>query len=223
MHLVNRRLIAFREALRDCSGPELPEPITPELLIRGYNLLSTNIVPSLQSVSADDFDPDVDYDPVDSVHDTYAKLRKIRANLVEIYNSEFIAQLIYQATNEKSRYKPVSHVGIDVGDVVLLRESNTKPSNYPMGIVSSIHRNDLGEVTGAIIRKGVSGELVKRHSSAIIPLLRVQEHSNPLDPPTDAAVAPNSADLPCSRVPARPDRRSAAIVSEQRSRSMLNL
>ena len=31
--------------------------------------------------------------------------------------------------------------------------------------------NDLGEITGAIVKKGRTNEIVKRHSSILIPLL----------------------------------------------------
>ncbi|XP_068231971.1 uncharacterized protein [Palaemon carinicauda] len=46
VHLINRRPIAFKEALRDCSN-SVPTPITPEELIHGYSLVSLNIVPAL--------------------------------------------------------------------------------------------------------------------------------------------------------------------------------
>ena len=54
VHLVNRRPIAFKSALRDFSGTEVPEPITPENLIRGYNVVSLNIIPDLHPDSIDD-------------------------------------------------------------------------------------------------------------------------------------------------------------------------
>ena len=54
VHLVNRRPIAFKSALRDFSGTEVPEPITPENLIRGYNVVSLNIIPDLHPDFIDD-------------------------------------------------------------------------------------------------------------------------------------------------------------------------
>ena len=38
--------------------------------------------------------------------------------------------------------------------------------------------NDNGEVTGAIVMKGKTRELVKRHSSTIIPVLRDSHYEN---------------------------------------------
>ena len=55
--------------IRDGIDAELPDLITTELLIREYNLLSTNIFPSLQF-------PDVNYDLVTSVHDTHGNCVK---------------------------------------------------------------------------------------------------------------------------------------------------
>ena len=43
--LCNKRPIAFREALRDSGvGGELPAPITPEVLLRGHDLVTLNII-----------------------------------------------------------------------------------------------------------------------------------------------------------------------------------
>ena len=46
-----------------------------------------------------------------------------------------------------------------------------KQINYPMGRILSVKINDLGEVTGAEVFKGNTREVVKRHSSVLIPLL----------------------------------------------------
>ena len=54
IHIINRRPIAFQEALRDSSGDEVPDPITPEILIRGHSLVSFNVIPELQA------EPDID-------------------------------------------------------------------------------------------------------------------------------------------------------------------
>ena len=60
----------------------------------------------------------------------------------------------------------------------MLKEVNTKPNHYLLALVKETVVNDLGEITGAIVFKGKSRELVKRHSSTIIPLLTVSENSN---------------------------------------------
>lgn len=217
VHLVNRRPVAFRESLRDCSTVDLPEPITPELLIHGHNLLSINLIPSLQVIDEDDFDQSGDFDPIAGIRNTYSKLCKVRSNLLKLYNTEFLTNLIGQATNSQSKYKPVTHEAVGEGDIVLLKESNTKPTNYPMARVKTLQVNDLGEVTGAVVHKGKTGELVKRHSSVIIPLLRVRGNADLAPSVTDA-----EAPVPDANSQTRPpSRRQAAVVSAERTRTML--
>ena len=173
IHLVNRRPIAFRDCLRD-SEIDVPKPITPENLIRGYDLVSINLVPELHG-DGDDWVPSGD--PVDLVKMNYTKLQKCRNNLITLYNEEFLGTLIKQATNKKDRFKPKVHEPIQIHDIVLMKEAFTKPANYPMGIVKDVEINSLGEVTGASILKGSTGELVKRHSSVLIPILTRNEMS----------------------------------------------
>jgi len=217
VHIVNRRPIAFKEGLRDTSGDIVPDTITPELLIHGRKLLSINVVPSLQPVD-DSCDSDFNVDPIDAVHKTHSKLCRVRANLTKIYNFELNAQLMKQATNDKSRYKPVTHNALEIGDIVLLKETNHKPTDYPMGVVVSLQTNSLGEVTGAEIKKGISGEIVKRHSSVIIPLLRAGV-SEPDAATDDCSGDGTEGAVACDRE--RPPRRAAALRSEQRSRDLL--
>ena len=121
VQLVNRRPIAFKEGLRDSITDEVPDAITPEILIHGHELLSINIIPDLQSNPDEDLNWTAD-DHVSKVLDKYKKLRNVRSRLNDIYNSEFIAHLVSQATDEKSRYRPVMHKRIQVGDIVLLKE-----------------------------------------------------------------------------------------------------
>ena len=46
--LVNKRPIAFKEGSRDNDVNQMiPNPITPEMLIRGYELVSLNLIPGL--------------------------------------------------------------------------------------------------------------------------------------------------------------------------------
>ena len=215
VHLVNRRPVAFKNALRDKVGQDIPEPITPEVLIHGYDLISVNVIPSLH------IEEEPDWRPVGNLstalkHD-YEQLKRVRHNLIELYQDEFIASLIHQAVDRTDRYKPISHKRISPGDVVLLKESFTKPHDYPMGLVKEIQVNDLGEVTGATIMKGKTRELVKRHSSVIIPLLTVNQ-SNPSV--KEAHEILKDDDLEISRISSRPKRR-AAIKSSEASKRIL--
>ena len=232
-HLVNRRPIAYRESLRDTFSNELPEPITPELLLNGHNLKSANLIPSLQSVEESDPDFSPNLDPLHKVREIECKLRKIRSRLFDLYNKEFIPQLVTQATNTEGRYKPVTHNRLKVGDIVLLNEENTKRTNLPMGRIIEIQVNNLDEVTGALVQKGNSGEKVKRHSSVLIPLLTdldwrpEGENEETTDPgvvpaPSDVGKSANGAEDRQSKAgKAKRPKRKAAVASEKTTRSML--
>lgn len=177
-HLVNRRPIAFKESLRETNLKEnFPEAITPESLIKGYDLVSINIIPDLQPADMES-DPDFSIEPVERIKNTYSKLRKVRSNLMDIYHSEFLATLIQQAVSKKDRYKPVPHKALQKNDIVLIKEPYSKPSNYPMAIVREVVHNDLGEVTGVTLCKGKTKEITKRHVSNLIFLLRPQENTS---------------------------------------------
>ena len=54
-----------------------------------------------------------------------------------------------------------------------------------MARVKRLQVNDLGEVTGAIVQKGSSGECVKRYSSTFIPLLRMKDDTTVSDAVAD--------------------------------------
>ncbi len=207
VHLVNRRPIAFKEALRDNSLEEVPEPITPEMLLRGYNLTSINVIPDLQPEI--DNDPDWMIDPVDSISDGFSKLRHVRENLICLYNEEFVSNLINQAVNSKDRYKPVKHKHLQKGDIVLLKEKHLKVSNYPLGVIKEIQVNTLNEVTGALVLKGKTKELVKRHSSSIIPILtNINEDS-------ETSKVWHTPTQQSNLIPVRPKRNAAKICTEK--------
>ena len=172
LHLVNRRPVAFKSVVRQNINDTLPDPITPELLLKGYNLPSLNIIPGLTEVRDPDWIPS---ESVSHILDSNEKLKSVRSKLVELYNEEFISNLVNQAVAKKDLYKPVIHKTIKPGDIVLVRDEFTKPNNYPMARVKSIIQNDLGEVTAAIVQKGSTKELLKRHSSALIPFLTINE------------------------------------------------
>ena len=109
VHIVNRRPVAFQECVRDFSGINVTDPLTPEQLLHGYRLPSANVIPALEDYTDADGVSDPDFDPAVKVSDMAAQLRKVRNNLRTVYNSEFVPKLIEQATNRQSRYKPVKH------------------------------------------------------------------------------------------------------------------
>lgn len=55
IHLISKRPIAFKKSLRSLADADIPVAITPEMLIRGYETVSLNIIPQLQ-YSEDDED-----------------------------------------------------------------------------------------------------------------------------------------------------------------------
>lgn len=175
MHIVNRRPVAFQEVLSDNTlQGELPTPITPEMLLHGRELISFNIIPQMQPNYYENFN---DFVNSDNIRFNFKKLSECNEKLFNIYHHEFIQNLISQAIDQKDRYKPVKHKRLCIGDIVLLVEPNTKRNNYPMGIIKKITVNSLDEVTSAEVLKGKNKEIVHRHSSTIIPLLRSDKSS----------------------------------------------
>ncbi|XP_068245280.1 uncharacterized protein [Palaemon carinicauda] len=214
-YFVKQQGSKVKDGLRDVPDESVPSPITPEILIYGYELTSVNIIPELQC------DPELDgeYDLKDSpsriIEDTYSKLRKVRETLIRIYHSEFLTTLINQAVDKTDRYKPVTHKIIEAGDIVLLKDPHTKALNYPLGIVKGVVKNDLGEVTNAQILKGKSGEVVKRHVTSLIPLLRDKGCISGIAP----SVRPKKTIAVDSNY--RYPKRAAAVASGLRTKDML--
>ena len=100
-----------------------------------------------------------------------------------------------------------------MGDIVLLKEPHLKAIQFPLGIVQKTHVNDLNEVTSAIVRKGKTRELVKRHAHSLIPYISLD---NPVDQ-NDSHKTESAA-----RGESRPrTKRKAALASEARSRAIV--
>ncbi|XP_068219223.1 LOW QUALITY PROTEIN: uncharacterized protein [Palaemon carinicauda] len=117
--------------------------------------------------------------------------------------------------DKTDRYKPVTHKIIEAGDIVLLKDPHTKALNYPLGIVKGVVKNDLGEVTNAQILKGKSGEVVKRHVTSLIPLLRDKGCISGIAP----SVRPKKTIAVDSNY--RYPKRAAAVASGLRTKDML--
>ena len=218
VHLINRRPVAFQESLRDCSNQEVvPDALTPERLIDGHDLVSVNVIPELQP----DPTPDQEWSPttgsVDHIRDAYYKLKEAKEFLIESYNSEFLVTLMKQAINNKDRYRPVTHQKLSVGDIVLIKEENCKPMNFPMAIVKEVKSNINNEVTDAILMKGKTREIVKRHVTSLIPILWGEDNSLTTEENETDMVSelPNSDSLPSKQ------KRKAAIESQQKTKKIL--
>ena len=187
VHLINRRPIAFTDSLRDSSMKnDFPDPISPECLLKGRELPSLNIIPNLNG----DHESETEYFPNNSrsvILSRHSSFRKANARLVDLYHHEFLNRLLVQSIDQKDRYKPCLNKELHVGDIVLLTDKFCKQSNYPMGIIKSVETNSLKEVTAAKVLKGDTKEVVYRHSSSLIPLLRgVESDGKPtVDTPVD--------------------------------------
>ena len=190
VNIFNKRPVAFAHGLRDGVESDIPDPISPELLIHGIELPTVNIVPELEVP----LDPDY---TVDTMKTNLRKLNKIQKALFDTYNNEFINYLVDLGCKSKGGFIPVKHQKLKVGDLVLITDKLIKQSQYPMGIVKKVTENESGEVTSATVYKGKTGELVDRHVSSLIYLKSTDfsgstQQSNSIEPqkpirPTRAA------------------------------------
>ena len=213
IHIVNRRPVAFLDNLRG-DMDSIPDPITPEKLIHGHELASLNIIPELLNTS--EVEDEFKIGPKSKIKENFTKLKKVRAKLIEDYNSEFLSTLIKQAINSKDRYKPVSHDKPKVGDIVLIKEEYYKPTNYPMGIIRSVQTNINQEVTGVKVMKGKTRGIIKRHVSTIIPLLSIEENLTSDDSRIKFDVKSHPPETNSTKL------RKAAIQSREKTRIILN-
>ena len=210
INLINKRPIAFKDGLRSDNQDEVPISITPEMVLRGYETVAVNVVPTLQPLTDEYMVQN------GSVADSFEKLRKVRQRLLEVYHHEFIGTLISQATDKNSRYVPVRHEPLQEGDIVLLVEPFLKQYHYQMGRVLTTEINSLGEVTAAYILKGSTREKVYRHVTSLILLMRSKPR---VSPPPD--ISPQEEELGPSPV-RRNAKRAAAQKCMSRIRHMQN-
>lgn len=172
--LVNKRPIALKSLLSaNDKDPDLPCAITPELLIRGYEVPSMNILPVESGDSLDD----MDWLPNSSkVFEDFASLNKTRSKIHSLYEKEFLRTLEIQATNTPRRYSKHSQTDVNIGDLVAIRTNLVKPYHYPIGIVQELKYNDLQEINEILIKKA-NNELLRRHPSDVILLM----HGNAIE------------------------------------------
>ena len=181
--IINKRPICFQRKLSSLELEECPLAISPEMMIKGYETNSLNVVPSLQSYADEDDSPDYS-NLVSETRSSYSKLVKVKDRLLDLYHTEFLTNLIGQAVDKSDRYRPVPHERLHPGDIVLLVEKNTKRYLYPMGRVLSVEVNELNESTAARVLKGDTREVVYRHATSLILLLSTGSSDTPLESPT---------------------------------------
>ena len=92
----------------------------------------------------------------------YKKLRKAREYLINIYNTEFLAKLMDQATDKKGRYQPMSHKLLVGRGCSSYKGSIIKTTNFPMSIV----RGGSGEFSGGSDRCDNNEGQKQRNSKA---------------------------------------------------------
>ena len=220
-HIVNRRPICWKEGLRDCSPSQnIPTPITPELILRGYELVSVNVLP---------IENKDEWKPHGSPETLFDNLTEVRESLYSIYQNEFLNTLVKQSTDLPKRYKPKSHHRLNVGDIVLIKDDLIKRHNLPLARVIAVTTNSLGETTEALLKKGGTGETVRRHVSVLIPYFEPTTEEPRVQNPQDTDVLPNPPNTPShsiqdtnadspSQAGARPKRATAVASSEQTRR-----
>ena len=213
-HLINKRPVAFLETARDDSLDDVPEAITPEMLLFGHSLPSINVIPGLQPIP-----DDPDYAP-NQIRDTYAKLRKVRESILEDYRNEYVANLLKQSIDRPNRYVPKTHVQLRVGDIVTLKERFVKPANYPLAIVRKTKINVLGEVTSVIVKRGDTKEVVERHVESVVPLLQLSEEHTPQTPVDDES-GTSELKTSCSTGETPRPKRKAARMARKRMAKMI--
>ena len=219
--LINKRPIAFKEEIRSLALEEVPHPITPELLIRGFDTCAVNIIPEIQPIEDEEYCPS---SGTEGIRKWNSKLVKCKEKLVDVYHGEFLTNLIHQATDKKDRYKPVKHEELKIGDVVLLVEKYTKRYHFPLGRVLEVEKNTLGEVTAAKIRKGISREVVYRHSTSLILLIPNEQNVELLtsDQKSKTEAQNKFAHKDTTTDGVRRSKRQIAKVSKQRIRDFCN-
>ena len=101
---------------------------------------------------------------------------------------------------------------------MLIKEDHVKPVHFPMGIVKNIITNINGEITGATVLKGKTGELTKRHANSLIPLLSLD--GNPSEDSSE--ISAGDTDGNDAELAVRPrSTRKAALESIGRTKTML--
>ena len=146
----------------------------------------------------------------DSLFDSFAKLLSVKSSLNNIYYKDFVSNLRECSVNRPGRYKSVKHSKLAIGDLVVVRQSLSKPYMYPMGIITNIEINDLDEVVTASLRKS-NGEIIRRHASDLVLL-----ESAP--PPPNSPVSRDEI-LPHTTTKAK---RKAAIESLRKNAELYN-
>jgi len=177
--LINKRPVALKSAVRDPSIDCDSFAITPEMVVRGYEVPSVAVIPHLNSEldPSDNFVPDCN--PNDrKIFESFGTLRSVRDRLCEQYMGEFLQNLHEMGSNKKERYLSRNSTKLMVGDYVSIKKNFAKPYFYPTGVVTDVEENSIGEIVAVTIRKA-NGEKVRRHSSDVVLLMSSASSPDP--------------------------------------------
>lgn len=222
MCIINKRPVAYKNNLTSSNVDTLLDScITPERLIKGFDVPSMSILAPISDTDDPDFILTQSDDEVWlKVLKSTKKMSKIRSRLQQLYFPEFLATLQLQASNRKSRYRVSSHISLEVGDLVSIKEPLSKPFDFPMAIVVEIETNSAGEVNTATLRKA-NKVFVRRHVEDIILLLKgampPESLVGEIPPDTAPSIAVPSGTLVPTSAPTRV-RRAAALECDRRNR-----
>ena len=180
---------------------EYPFVITPELLLKGYEVPSVNVLPGFGSP---DEIKDSDWLPsAPNIFKDFKHLHIARNRIFDLYEQEFFRTLEVQATNLPNRYKKHVQSEIGIGDLVAIKTNLIKPYHYPLGIVTELEFNDLQEINAITIRKA-NREIIRRHPTDVIILLRSPETNGC----SEGTEHPSSSNDTVQELIARPSRRA---------------
>jgi hypothetical protein len=180
--LINKRPITCTPLLINPNTDSLDQVLTPEKLVKGYDVPSIAVIPYLSTE---------DSSPGDSLWhrggpamgqqlwDSFSRLSKVRSRLRDIYFDKFIQNLQSQGTRS-GNFEPKNHILLSAGDLVAVKTKFVKPYFYPTGIIVNIEQNDLEEVTTVSLKKS-NGEIIRRHVTDIILL---EKSVTTIAPPT---------------------------------------
>ena len=164
--LVNKRIIGFKSSLtNEFVGSSVPFALTPELLLKGYEFPSFDIL----STDQDDKWELPDSNP-DALFSHFKQLNDIRNKIQRSYETEFLKTLEWQAVNKPKRYKARDQSQLAIGNLVAIKTKLLKPFYYPRGVVTNLEYNDINEIKAVTARKA-NGESLRRHPSDIIILM----------------------------------------------------
>lgn len=215
--IINKRPIAYKNNLTSAQRDnDFPLCMTPELIVKGYDVPSVTIMPQLYENEDDNFFMKDDSREVwEKVFHSFKKMQKIRNRIHSVYAPEFLFNLQVQATNQQNRYGHKNHNKLNIGDLVSIKEKFSKPYNYPMGIIVQIEENSLGEVNTVIVRKS-NREIVRRHTNDLILILKNAASDCELESNIESSSQANDQDI----IPK--ERRLAATDCQARNRHLFD-